>query len=557
MKLICYISLVIGLCASQYTVVAQTLDTLVYDFTNIQDITLLEDGTFIIIGEKRGAVKVSRINEKTKTLWTQTLTDSIFYDIREYEVRIQENDSSIQIITHKNECDIIPPGTAYLFTIDFNGNIKDTVAIPFESGYEPIFILSGIDSLPRCAIIKDDSVILKYAIKEDYVIDEEHEYLIPRLVDMGPSGDIVVHYYIGSLRYYRLIGQEYTVFAGGYASPGAWEIIYAEKNHIILVQEKYISVIDTNGFEYNTFGNQNGFFHNVKWKTPYLYFKWYGLDVPDTFYATGIELNLVVKDIDNDSKYVDDIILNDSILFRVGNDFNFPYPNGFIESEDLANHILPKYYDVELVSYELGPADSFNFNKKCWRDHYLYYYPELVATIRNNGDYPVTEVTIEYEDNIGHCCTFLIWNRKITEMNLLPGETKNFIVPDFYVARFYPFYVPFDKCIHLSAPDNHPDDFNENNDACLQGLLTEVEETMSSTGIQFYPNPASGTVYFNLPENEKLAITIYDVNGQTILKKKIHDSTTGIDLQEISSGIYFIKTISSTGEISTDKLIRL
>ena len=557
MKIINYIFLSYCLSASPCTIVAQTLDTLLHDFTFIRDITALDDGTFIIMGEKRGAVKVARINEKTATLWTRTLTDSIFYGLREYEVNMHENDSSIQIITHKNECDIIPPGIAYLFTIDFNGNIKDTVAIPFESGYETIFILSGIDSLPRCAIIKDDSVILKYVMKDDYIIDEEHELLIPRLVDMAPSGAIVVHYTIGSLRYYQVDGQDYKAIAGSFANPMAWKIIYAKENYVVLVSTHSISVIDSNGYEYGSFQNSMGFLDNIKWKEPYLYFKNYGFFDPDTFYVADLSLKLCFKDPSTTGKSVSDIVLVDSIIFRVGDDMNYPYPNGYIESEDLRKHILSKFYDVELVGYELGPADSFHFGKKCGQDHYLYYYPELVATIRNNGGYSISEVTIGYEENVGHCCTFLTWNDRITGMNLLPGETKNFHIPDFYAARFYPIFGPFNQCIYLSAPDNHPDDFYENNDACTQILPTAVGEIAATTDIQFYPNPSTGTIYFDLLPEEYLAIIIYDVNGHTLLKEKLNYPKNNIDLGRISSGVYFLKAISSERETSTAKLIRL
>src|SRR5687768_12934800 len=117
----------------QANLVAQPFDTLLYDFTSIADITPLADSTFIVIGERRGSVRVSRINFQTETIWTQDLTDSLFYGIGEFEIHTNDNDSSIQILTVKTSCGITPPGIAILFTLDFNGFIKDTVGIPFES----------------------------------------------------------------------------------------------------------------------------------------------------------------------------------------------------------------------------------------------------------------------------------------------------------------------------------------------------------------------------------------------------------------------------------------
>src|SRR5688572_14949578 len=117
----------------QVGLVAQEFDTLLYDYTNISDITILADSSFIIIGEKRGTAKVSRINYKAETLWTRELTDSLLYGIGEFEIHTDDKDSSIQILTFKTSCDITPPGIAILYTLDFNGFIKDTVGIPFES----------------------------------------------------------------------------------------------------------------------------------------------------------------------------------------------------------------------------------------------------------------------------------------------------------------------------------------------------------------------------------------------------------------------------------------
>lgn len=99
---------IVSLLAFWHTVVGQPLDTLIHDYTYVMDITALEDNTFIIIGENHGAVKVSRIDDKTGIIWSKTLTESLFYEIREYEVRAFETDSSIMIITHKTSCDYLP-----------------------------------------------------------------------------------------------------------------------------------------------------------------------------------------------------------------------------------------------------------------------------------------------------------------------------------------------------------------------------------------------------------------------------------------------------------------
>lgn len=71
-----------------------------------------------------------------------------------------------------------------------------------------------------------------------------------------------------------------------------------------------------------------------------------------------------------------------------------------------------------------------------------------------------------------------------------------------------------------------------------------------------YPNPARGVVYIELPDDtESFEIHITDMYGKMVYQRKPVEQGS-IDLQHLSSGIYFI-TISSEGKRGTKKLVLL
>lgn len=65
---------------------------------------------------------------------------------------------------------------------------------------------------------------------------------------------------------------------------------------------------------------------------------------------------------------------------------------------------------------------------------------------------------------------------------------------------------------------------------------------------RIYPNPAKGKIMlrFNLPDERKIAIKIYDVCGRVVYKKNIRESKIGMNeflirSEGLSSGIYFVQ----------------
>lgn len=72
--------------------------------------------------------------------------------------------------------------------------------------------------------------------------------------------------------------------------------------------------------------------------------------------------------------------------------------------------------------------------------------------------------------------------------------------------------------------------------------------------VQLYPNPSSGTVQLNaLQPNDKIAVT--DINGVLVHEKVSNGTTSILELNELTNGMYFINIQRSGEIITTEKLM--
>jgi hypothetical protein len=93
----------------------------------------------------------------------------------------------------------------------------------------------------------------------------------------------------------------------------------------------------------------------------------------------------------------------------------------------------------------------------------------------------------------------------------------------------------------------------------LEGI-TEIAEINNTThNIVIYPNPANGTVFIKLNEqnNSQVEIEVLDVAGRKVHQQSENSSTriAELDLRHLEHGIYFIKINQGNGSIAVGKLV--
>lgn len=81
--------------------------------------------------------------------------------------------------------------------------------------------------------------------------------------------------------------------------------------------------------------------------------------------------------------------------------------------------------------------------------------------------------------------------------------------------------------------------------ACFSYNSVGVNSNSSELTWSVYPNPASGSVFVNLPEGIKTTtVKIIDAQGKLVMETTINQSTFKIDVSELTNGIYQMALIS-------------
>jgi hypothetical protein len=75
--------------------------------------------------------------------------------------------------------------------------------------------------------------------------------------------------------------------------------------------------------------------------------------------------------------------------------------------------------------------------------------------------------------------------------------------------------------------------------------LIVADDQQSSDAISVYPNPAKNRLYF-ICEDKDLHITIFAVDGATVMEQDISEAT--LDISQLHSGLYYLQVRSPEAE---------
>lgn len=206
----------------------------------------------------------------------------------------------------------------------------------------------------------------------------------------------------------------------------------------------------------------------------------------------------------------------------------------------LPNAPNPEYYEYHQYSamvkvQNLGSDSVFSFYLNgTWTE--VTYYPTFVCSLMNCRD---SIFAIEFVDTPIAPGDF-VWVEVSFREGLLPIAVQP-------------------TCVWVSTPDGQPDRVPEDDQQCIDIVLTTPQAESSPTQFWLSPNPSSGAlqIHHNLT-TQPLKITLTDLQGRELLHQVISDNSQWIDLPEsMVSGVYLVNLFSLEKRIETHRLVVL
>ena len=129
------------------------------------------------------------------------------------------------------------------------------------------------------------------------------------------------------------------------------------------------------------------------------------------------------------------------------------------------------------------------------------------------------------------------------------------IVKNYYLTQEYgrvrDVCAAPDGSVYFIARDRDHPDIRVIRNPLFNNIGTATQDDFFS----FYPNPSHGEIYWRLYHNDKAEFFITDLSGKKIFSGELSGSTGKIDLDDFTSGCYFMTVKSQRGNQVTKKIV--
>jgi hypothetical protein len=78
--------------------------------------------------------------------------------------------------------------------------------------------------------------------------------------------------------------------------------------------------------------------------------------------------------------------------------------------------------------------------------------------------------------------------------------------------------------------------------------------TPNTSNVRIYPNPATNTIYLQLPAGEN-RIAVYDATGRRVVKRNAVGGNDAIDVTGLAAGVYSVNVITANGLVTTNVVV--
>ena len=539
---------------------AQPFDTLLQQYTTIEEIYPLKDSSFIIIGTGKN-ILIERIDHQAQVVWSLPVVSSTRDYLFDYRYDINASDSLVQIATVDKFCDAYGRKFFKAFTLSLSGHVIDSQTVNFGIDTGFIFLLSGLPGRPRLAYFEHKEIVIMKSNGDTMHLqlswvngDTTNSYILgkPKAVTMCPGGDILVGTSNAFVLYFKLENNRYIVvdqsLGGGYK-----ELLCLDDEYFISVGQNYLELWG-NHLPLTSFDFPDRWIWRTTWRNPILSVQSFGFNKPDSVIFLNAYLGLIRSEPMDNAQYTT-MAIQQHITYKVGYG-NTYFDQGLLLSENQIKHEGPKYYDVELTDFNIGPYDDVHWEYGLG-NYYLYDVPNATVTLKNNCGYTINNIIIHYGRTTGFCSD-TTWERNLLDMNLQPGETKTYDLHDIFITKDYPENPSEKTCVYAIRPDRHLDDQFDDNQLCKKVDLITSSSVNQGYTIHHFPTIFQDEISFMAPENIEFDLTVFSYSGIPVFSS--HANTTSgysADLRFLPAGLYIFQfTLSGSGQQYLEKILK-
>ena len=160
-----------------------------------------------------------------------------------------------------------------------------------------------------------------------------------------------------------------------------------------------------------------------------------------------------------------------------------------------------------------------------------------------DNDLKFVEAVIVFRMIDGANCNFGIFENMYAEENLIdPNAPNKYAVENLknpyplkFMGQMFYFYLNPQNMPLPKAPE-----------------ISDINNTVSSSNIDIYPNPTTGLVHVVCDEAQSLKIiSVKDASGRTVIVNNVNGNTADVDLLLLQKGMYFVEV-----ETNSDKTVK-
>lgn len=168
-------------------------------------------------------------------------------------------------------------------------------------------------------------------------------------------------------------------------------------------------------------------------------------------------------------------------------------------------------------------------------------------SIKNTGKDIIRSFAVFNDLHGGVNCVQNYLYQKLTDLNILPGQTHTF-----KLKRAYEEGINNRLCFQCMAPNSGLEANIRTNSLCKTFTITDIKN-LNKSDIKVYPNPFSNYLKIENPELVIKNIEIVDIRGGTVINRKASEQKITIETNSFKPGFYILKIIK--GEKMITQLI--